>query len=270
MHATARGLVRACHPEPTLAVTAVAAGIAVTAGRPPWGVLLVAAAVLTGQLSVGWLNDYLDAARDREVGRADKPIATGLVEKRIVGAAAWCAGAACVPLSLSTGVLAGGVHLVAVVSAWAYDAGVKSTRLSVLPYGLSFGLLPVFVVLTSGQAPPWWLFTAGALLGSGAHFANALPDLADDARTGVHGLPHLLGPRWSSRAAVALLLGAMVCLVVGPEGGPSLAGLSLFAAACLVLAFALIPRRGSGSRALFRAIMAVALLAVVLLLITPL
>ena len=35
---------------------------------------------------------------------------------------------------------------------------------------------------------------AAAALGSAAHFVNVLPDLADDAATGVHGLPHRLGP----------------------------------------------------------------------------
>ena len=46
-------------------------------GLPIVSVLLVAAAVLAGQLSVGWLNDYLDADRDRAVRRADKPVVTG-------------------------------------------------------------------------------------------------------------------------------------------------------------------------------------------------
>ena len=53
------GLLRACHPEPTVAVTADDHG----AGRRPPGtplggvVLVGARAVLAGQLSIGWLND---------------------------------------------------------------------------------------------------------------------------------------------------------------------------------------------------------------------
>jgi 4-hydroxybenzoate polyprenyltransferase len=56
---------------------------------------------------------------------------------------------------------------------------------------------------------------AGALLGVGAHFVNVLPDLADDAATGVRGLPHRLGARWSPVVAAAVLVAASVVIVVG-------------------------------------------------------
>ena len=45
-------------------------------------IALVVAAVLAGQLSIGWLNDVLDAERDRTAGRADKPVAAGAVSRR--------------------------------------------------------------------------------------------------------------------------------------------------------------------------------------------
>ena len=63
--------------------------------------------------------------------------------------------------------------------------------------------------------PPLWLPLAGALLGVGAHFVNVLPDLADDAATGVRGLPHRLGARWSPVVAAAVLVAAAVVIVVG-------------------------------------------------------
>jgi len=56
-------LVRASHPEPTVMVTALAMALAIGTGRSGIGVLAVGAAVLAGQLSVGWHNDWLDAAR---------------------------------------------------------------------------------------------------------------------------------------------------------------------------------------------------------------
>ena len=46
------------------------------------------AAVSTGQLSIGWSNDALDAARDRLAGRTDKPVAAGRLPRRTVAAAA--------------------------------------------------------------------------------------------------------------------------------------------------------------------------------------
>ena len=68
---TVRALVRACHPEPTAAVTAVSAALAAAVGRGVAGTVAVAAAVLAGQLSIGWMNDYLDRDRDVRVHRAD-------------------------------------------------------------------------------------------------------------------------------------------------------------------------------------------------------
>jgi 4-hydroxybenzoate polyprenyltransferase len=264
--ATPLALLRACHPEPTAAVTLMSTGLAVTTGRDVRGVLLVAAAVLAGQLSIGWLNDALDARRDAAAGRADKPVATGTVSARTVGAAAAVAAVVCVPLSLASGAVAGGVHLVAVAGGWAYDLGMKSTALSVLPYVVSFGLLPLFVVLgLPGAAPPWWLPVAGALLGAGAHFANVLPDLDDDAATGVRGLPHRLGAPLSRIAAAALLLTATVVLAVAVPMPAALTWAVPLLAALLVAA-GFRAGRTPGSRAPFRAVIGVALLAVLLLL----
>ncbi|OLR93619.1 UbiA family prenyltransferase [Actinokineospora bangkokensis] len=266
---TAAALVRACHPEPTAAVTLVAAGVALSAGAPWRVVLLVAAAVLAGQLSVGWLNDFLDAERDRAVSRSDKPIASGRVSRRAVGRAALVAALLCVPLSLATGWVPGGVHLAAVVSAWAYDAKLKATALSVLPYAVSFGLLPLFILLAADAPAPWWVLGAGALLGTGAHFANTLPDLADDAATGVRGLPHRLGARASVLVSVLALLAAMVCLLLGPPGGPGPVAVVLFVVAVAAVVAALVWPGADRPRALFRAIMLTALLAVAMLLTAP-
>lgn len=258
-------MLRACHPEPTVTVTAVAVAMAAATGRDLPGLLVVGAAVLAGQLSVGWSNDYLDAGRDGSTGRGDKPIAAGLVSRRAVGVAAAAAATLCVPLSLLSGPAAGTVHLVAVGSAWAYNLGLKATAISVLPYAVSFGLLPSFVVLglPAGPAPPAWLVAAGALLGSGAHFANVLPDLADDAATAVRGLPHRLGAAGSQVAATVLVLAATVVLAAA-LADPVVSTFALVAAPVAVGAGALLGRR-PGSRAAFRAVLVVALIDVVLL-----
>ncbi|ACU97055.1 UbiA family prenyltransferase [Saccharomonospora viridis] len=260
-------LVRASHPEPTVAVTAVAMGLAVSLGRDGAGVAAVAVAVLSGQLSIGWLNDAVDAARDSLTGRADKPIATRAISRRTVTAATVVAALVCVPVSLASGVLAGTTHLLAVASGWAYNLGVKSTPFSVVPYALAFGLLPTFVVLglPGSPPPPWWLPVAGALLGAGAHFANVLPDLADDAVTGVRGLPHRLGATGSRMAAGVLLLAASVVLAAA-------APVAVFVALCVpvlaavVLTTGFLAGRRDGSRAPFRAVLVVAVVDVALLL----
>ena len=70
--------------------------------------MLVALAVLAGQLSVGWSNDYLDRERDRAAGRTDKPVAAGELSPTLVrDGARWSRSALCVPLSLLSGWRAG-------------------------------------------------------------------------------------------------------------------------------------------------------------------
>jgi 4-hydroxybenzoate polyprenyltransferase len=256
-------LLGACHPGPALAVTVLAGLLAGAVGLGPGGITLVVAAVLTGQLSVGWSNDLIDLARDRTVGRSDKPLVDGRVSERTVRVACGLAAAATVPLSLACGWLAGAVHLACVASAWVYNLGAKATPWSWAPYAFSFGGLPVFVSLTenAGQVPPLWLPLAGALLGVGAHFVNVLPDLADDAATGVRGLPHRLGARWSPVVSAAVLVAAAVVIVVGaPVGSTAGAVVALVLTAGLA-AVALFAH----GRAPFRAAIAMALVDVAML-----
>jgi 4-hydroxybenzoate polyprenyltransferase len=267
----ARLLLAASHPEPALAVTALSCALAASAGRPAWGVVAVGAAVAAGQLSVGWCNDYVDRDRDALSGRPDKPIGRGDLAPIVAARAAFVALAAVPLLSLLSGWRAALVHCLAVALAWGYDLRLKSTAFSVVPYAVAFGLLPVFVALgLSGSTwPPWWAPLAGALLGAGAHFANTLPDLADDLATGVRGLPHRLGERRSRWASAVLLLAATAVLGFAP-GIPSSTGsvvlllLALGIAVTLVIIGAACGRR-AGSRAPFRTTLLIALLDVALL-----
>src|ERR1700728_1340764 len=77
-----RALIIASHPIPSLAVTAMATLLTAEAAPPGFGagrVVLVALAVLAGQLSVGWSNDAIDA--DRDAGRAGKAGPRGPVRR---------------------------------------------------------------------------------------------------------------------------------------------------------------------------------------------
>jgi 4-hydroxybenzoate polyprenyltransferase len=265
-----RALVLASHPLPALAVTLVAAGLAATAGRPLSGVVVIAVAVLAGQLSVGWLNDLVDAPRDAQTGRAGKPVAAGEVHPAVVSVAITLAAPAAVLLTLASSVPAALAHLAALVAAWAYDLGVKATACSAVPFAIAFGLLPAIVSLGEPGAPwpPPWLMAAAAALGVAAHFVNVLPDLADDAATGVRGLPHRMGAAATTLAAAALVLTASALLAFAPPGPPSALVLAAVPVAAAVLAAGLLLGRRPGSRAAFRAVMLVALVDVVLLLHT--
>jgi 4-hydroxybenzoate polyprenyltransferase len=259
-------LVQACHPEPTLAVTALTTALAVSAGRGA-GSGWVAAALLSGQLSVGWSNDWIDADRDRRTGRADKPVAQGQLAPERLRTAALVAAAACVPLSLAMGAAAGTLHLAAVAGAWGYNARLKSTLLSWAPYAFAFGAIPSIVTLGLAGTPwaPAWATAAGALLGVGAHLANVLPDLEDDEQTGVRGLPHRLGAQGSALLSALLLLAATALLALAPHGRGTGAVVTVVLAG-LVTGTGLVLSRRPASRAPFRAVIVVAAIDVALLL----
>lgn len=259
-------LVRAAHAGPTVAVTALSAAYAVSVGLDADRVALVTAAVLTGQLSIGWSNDLVDSRRDRSVGRTDKPLATGELSARTVSVACGLAVAATVGLSLACGLVAGLVHLGCVAAGWAYNLGLKSTVLSWLPYALAFGGLPVFVVLTeTGDVLPGaWVPLAGALLGVGAHLVNVLPDLADDAATGVRGLPHRIGARWTPLVAAAVLAAATVVLAAGASDVPTVVLVGAIAVVAVLAGLVLVGR----GRVPFRAAIGIALVDVLMLVVS--
>jgi 4-hydroxybenzoate polyprenyltransferase len=217
-------LLRAAHGGPALAVTLLSALLALSARLPVDRGVLVVLAVFAGQLSVGWSNDLVDVRRDRQVGRDDKPLATGELAESTIRTACALAVAATVALSLACGWAAGLVHLALVAFAWAYNLGLKATVWSALPFALAFGGLPVFVWLADspGRLPPAWLTVAAGLLGIAAHLMNVLPDLADDAATGVRGLPHRLGARASTVLTVLVLLAATVTMTWGSTATPVL------------------------------------------------
>lgn len=257
-----RGLIRACHPEPTVAVTAITTLLAASVGRDARGCVLVAVTVLAGQLSVGWSNDWIDARRDHLALRIDKPVVAGELATATVRRAALVAVVLCVPLSFANGAGAGAVHLLAVASAWAYNLGLKSTPFSWLPYAVSFGLLPVFVTLglPTPVVAPGWAVASGALLGIGAHMANVLPDITGDRQLGVNGLPQRLGAQRTRLLAPVPLALASLTLVFGPPGPPrAIAWVGLIVVAVLLGALLVDRSDATNSRRAFRVAMGIAL-----------
>jgi 4-hydroxybenzoate polyprenyltransferase len=267
---TVGALARATHPQPTLAVTTGAAALALATGRDGPGVAAVAVTVLASQVAVGWHNDWLDADRDAAARRRDKPLARSELSRRVVGWAAATAAVVTLPLALLSGVAAALVAAIGLGSALAYNWPLKFTPASPLPYIVSFGALPAFVVLGRPDAPtpPWWLVAAGAALGAGAHFANVLPDLDDDLRQGVRGLPQRLGRPASTAVAAVLVMAVTALLTFGPTGPPPVAGVVGLSAAVVILAVGGYWQwRRPRSRVGFRAVLLVALIDVGLLLL---
>lgn len=220
---TTLSLVLAAHPLYTLAMTIGVTAAAALTGRSMAEVGLVAVTVLSGQLTVGWLNDVVDRNRDQQVGRLDKPVALGWIDPGTVTFSLSVAVLALVPLSVANGTYAGLAHLGAVLAAWLASTGIRRTVLSWLPLAVSFGLLPAFLSyggLGGGMhgGPPTWAMTVlAALLGIGIHFLRALPELVQDNETGVRHLPLRIALRigapkllWISVTYTALVAAGIV------------------------------------------------------------
>src|SRR5918997_4669858 len=135
--------------------------------------------------------------------------------------------------SLLLGVVPGALLLVLVASGWAYNAGLKRTAASAVPYVTGFAALPAGVVAAAPGTPiaPWWLVAAGGALGAAAHVANVAPDLEDDLATGVRGLPHRLGAVPSAVLGAVLLFAASLMLAPGPAGRPTALGIAVLVVA---------------------------------------
>lgn len=261
----ARALLAAAHGGPAIVVTLVTLALALTSGLEGGRAALVTAMILLQQLSIGWSNDALDAARDTADGRRDKPIARGDLDARLVLALAVAAALGALALSLALGPAAAIAHAVFLASGWAYNAGLKRGVLATACYAVGFGSLPLIITLAAPEprGAAWWAIAMGALLGVAAHFANVLPDLEDDARHGIRALPHRVGARASGLIALASLAGAALLGVVGPTRVTPLSIVGAVAGVVLLVVGAALVRRAPRSRGLFRVIMAAALAAVV-------
>ena len=216
---TSLGLVLATHAGPTVAVVGYATATGVASHLSTMRSALLALAVLLGQASVGWSNDWIDATRDSTQHRPDKPIPRGLVNRNVVGRAAFTALTLCVPASYALGWRAGTAHLVAVAAAWSYNFGLKRTLVSPLPYLLAFALVPVVVAAALPGHPraPWALVAASGLLGLSAHLTNAVEDLADDAATGVRGVPQRLGVLAATATSTLAVIAALGLFLSLPD-----------------------------------------------------
>ena len=213
-----RALALSAHPLPTVGVTTISAGLAALTGLGPGRGLLFTAAVFLGQLSIGWSNDWIDAARDRAAGRRDKPVARGSVSLQMVLAAAVSTLLLAGVLSFLLGVLSGMAAMTLTVAGWLYNLGLKKTPLSIVCYAAGFGMLPAAATLARPEHPwpAWWVIGAGAVLGMAAHAANVLPDLQSDRATGVAGFWHRRGARVTAIAGPVLLVLASVLVLFGP------------------------------------------------------
>lgn len=260
----ALGLLAACHPAPALAVTVVVSALAWRSGWQGLPLLVFGIAMLSGQLSVGWSNDAHDARTDLAAARRDKPVVASGLSIRLLWRCAFAALLVSVLASFLAAGAAGAFHVLALAAAWSYNLRLSRTSWSWLPYAAAFGLLPPFITcgLDPAQAPAAWAVLVFVAIGIAAHLANAAPDALTDAANGHGSAAISLGPRWTPVLALALLLLGTAVLVWQLWSSSPVAS-SLVAVVSLAAAAAGYVR----PKALFLAILALALIDVALLLL---
>jgi 4-hydroxybenzoate polyprenyltransferase len=206
----------------------LAVGLAGFAGASSGAAAALGVSVLVGQLSIGWCNDAVDAVDDAAAGRLTKPVVRGLVEASTVWRAAVIALITAAVLSVALlGWVAGGLHVVAVLAAWAYNLRLKETAWSVVPYAVAFGLVPLIVATVAAPTDSpgstagwfssgtlWALAGVGGMLGAGAHLANTAPDVDSDRAVGRGGLAVRIGSPAARVLAVAFCAVAAGLLLV--------------------------------------------------------
>ena len=227
--------VRLVHPAPALAVTALSAALGAIvlaqAGQPIGaGWVMTVAAVAGSQIFVGATNDLVDRNRDTAAGRLEKPLAGGSASP---GTAVWVASFG-LALLVAASLRLGGDFLVlglaATGSALAYNLWLSRTPVSVVPYLVSFGILPIWVATGVGvevgrvAVAPFLV----APFAAAAHLANVLRDFDGDAALGSRSLAHVLGREasfrvaWGLALAVGLAVGALL-LAAGTAQAPAVA-----------------------------------------------
>jgi len=215
--------VRLIHPAPALAVVCVAAalgGILAIQERLPLDgrLALIVTSVAASQVATGALNDWKDRERDARV-RIDKPIASG----DAAALTALVLGVTGLVAQLATSALLGPLPLVlgaiASASAQLYNFVLSRTPLSVVPYLVSFGVLPAWVA--AGVGVPLERVVSATILvvpfAAAAHLANALRDWEMDLAARSRNLAQVLGRRRSRwlAAALALLVGVATTTAFG-------------------------------------------------------
>jgi 4-hydroxybenzoate polyprenyltransferase len=218
-------IVRLIHPAPAGAVVGLSAVLAaiigLQVGAPGWRIALVVLAVAGSQIATGAMNDWAD--RDRDLAaRPEKPIPNGELTPGTALEVAGLGIALQLAASIPLGPLPTLLGAVAVASALLYDLWLSRTPLSVLPYLVSFGVLPAWIA--SGVGAPLErvlpVIPLVAPFAVAAHLANTLRDWDADAAYGSRSLAQVIGRPASLALALVLAIGVgmVVAAVLAASG----------------------------------------------------
>lgn len=212
-------LAQAAHPRQAV-IVAVGVGVgALAAGREAREVAVVTLAVLVGQVTLGWHNDIVDAERDADHGTPRKPVADGRLDAGSVWFAISIGVLLVIPLSLTTGIVAGLFHLGSVLVGMGGNLALRNGRLSFVTWAVQFACYPAYLSFGGwggadlGDPPSWPMVVLAALLGIGFHFVRSTWGLVADDADGWHTFPLRLGRRLGATRLV-LVSGAFTLAVL--------------------------------------------------------
>jgi 4-hydroxybenzoate polyprenyltransferase len=174
------------------------------------------------QFAISAHNDWCDRDLDA-LAKPSRPIPAGRVAPRTVFLVALALAAASLvvaaPLGLDEVVLVG----FSLACGLAYNAWLKRTSFSWLPFSLAFPLIPLFAAAAVDRWPAWWPAAALAAqpLIVAIHLTDSIPDIDADTRAGARGLASRLGPRRAvqvrnAAGAVSVVALGLVALVWRP------------------------------------------------------
>ena len=190
------GLLRLAHPLPTLLNAIIAAALTSTAGGSATQSALAAITMLGVHTSIGAMNDLLDQTSD--AGRGEKPLVGGSVsprEARVMVVVAATAGLAAASALSSTSLM---IAAAGATLGYLYNAGIKRTPISFLPFAFGVALIPIFAWSAAGVPLPAAIATLCLIAlpgGSALALQNALADRELDQSVGANGAVVRLGHR---------------------------------------------------------------------------
>ena len=190
-------------------------------GVPPASTALFLTSLLLTQIAIAFHNNWCD----RDLDAATKPwrlIPRGALGARTAQRIAWALFAVGLAVSVPLGPLAVLAIAIGTGCGFIYDAGLKRTVWSFVPFCIALPTLPVAAFIVAGRADALLAvaYVVGAPLVVAIHLADALPDIARDRAFGLVNLAVRLG----SRRAYALcwtgvVVAAGLALVFWPSGG---------------------------------------------------
>jgi 4-hydroxybenzoate polyprenyltransferase len=213
------------HLPPIIAVLLAATAFAATAaeGWPPGTELtLLLISLLLTQIAISLHNDYCD----RELDAATKPWRalpqgymkpTSALGGAMVLAAIGVAVASAVSIGLAVLIATG------VTAGFIYNAWLKSTALSWLPFWVGLPTLPLAAFEAVGRfdSQLWLAYVIGAPLVIAIYFTDTIIDLEADASHGVQGLAHRLRPEQAYLACwLAVLMAQALAVALWPGSDP--------------------------------------------------